>query len=88
MYNIVGRRFSYGLNKLIEFCLRFCRANAYINSKTDEGENDVFVSSLTVGPIDLVSSIVGKIFSSVCGKSLQNKKKEVHHDFQFKSNST
>jgi hypothetical protein len=66
--------FHQGLNRLIEFCLRFCRANAYINSKTDEGENDVFVSLCEGNPIDLLSSnvvTVGKIFSSVCGKSLK-----------------
>jgi len=74
MYNFVGK-FHQGLNKLIEFCLRFCRANAYINSNTDDGENEVFVSLLIVNPMDLLSSnvvTVGKIFSSVCGKSLKN----------------
>lgn len=42
-------------------------------SKTDEGENDVFVSLLEADSIDLLSSKVAaneKIFSSVCGKSL------------------
>jgi len=73
MYKFVGR-FHQGLNKLIEFCLRFCRANAYINSNTDDGENAVFVSLFIVDPMDLLSSsvvTVGKIFSSVCGKSLK-----------------
>ncbi len=66
--------FHDDLNKLIEFNLRFCRANAYISSNTDDGENKLFVSSCPAS--DLLSStvvIVGKIFSSVCGKSLKIK---------------
>lgn len=74
MYNKSGGSVSdQGLNKLIELCLRFCRANAYISSKTDEGENDVLVSLFECVPNDFVSSnavTVGKILSSVCGKSL------------------
>jgi hypothetical protein len=63
-----------GLNRLNAFCRRFCRANAYINSNTDDGENNVLVSSFETDPIGLLSSnvgTVGKIFSSVCGKSLK-----------------
>ena len=48
-----------------------------MSSKTDEGENGVFVSSFEVDPIALLSSTVatsGKIFSSVCGNNLQTNK--------------
>ena len=72
-------RLHQGRNRLIEFCLRFCLANAYINSNTAEGENDVFVSSFEADPRDLLSSqalavvvvVVDRTFSSACGKSLK-----------------
>ena len=92
MYNASGASVSVlrqGRNRLIEFCLRFCLANAYINSNTAEGENDVFVSSFEADPRDLLSSqalavvvvavVVASTFSSACGKSL--KKTDAAVDF-------
>ncbi len=56
----------------MEFNLRFCRAKAYISSKTEVAEKEFLFSS---GPArDLLSSdigAVGKRFSSVCGRSLK-----------------
>lgn len=71
-------RVHQGLNKLSVFCLRFCRAKAYINSKTDEGEKEVFVSFVTPKPTDFVSSTVllgaaAKRLSSVWGRSLKRR---------------
>lgn len=59
------------LKRLRVFCFRFSRAKAYINSKTEEGEKEVFLSCVESASSDFESSmgvaivVVEKISSSV-----------------------